>query len=140
MGDGGSLVIGFALAVLIARTTFYNPAEQGTGIARGWYGIFMPLAILAVPLYDLFTVSLLRLKQGRSPLVGDQQHYSHRLVTRSFIPRCGRCHLVHCRGHGYVRCFPGSSRTMAGYSRGCADSAHSCHARRARTCQSACFR
>ncbi len=87
MGDGGSLVIGFALAVLVARTTFYNPAEQGTGLGTGWYGIFMPLAILAVPLYDLVTVSVLRISQGRSPLVGDQQHYSHRLVMRGLSRR-----------------------------------------------------
>ena len=47
----------------------------------------MPLAILAVPLYDLITVSILRLKQGRSPFVGDQQHYSHRLVERGLSSR-----------------------------------------------------
>ena len=95
MGDGGSLVIGFALAVLIARTTFYNPAEQGTGMGSGWYGIFMPLAILAVPLYDLVTVSLLRLTQGRSPFVGDQQHYSHRLVARGLSSR-GAVGVIWC--------------------------------------------
>ncbi|MDG2422559.1 MAG: MraY family glycosyltransferase [Phycisphaerales bacterium] len=95
LGDGGSLVIGFTLAVLVARTTFYNPAEQGTGLGSGWYGIFMPLAILAVPLYDMVTVSLLRLRQGRSPLVGDQQHYSHRLVARGLSPR-GAVAVIWC--------------------------------------------
>jgi UDP-GlcNAc:undecaprenyl-phosphate GlcNAc-1-phosphate transferase len=40
----------------------------------------MPLVVLAVPMYDLVSVSLLRIVQGRSPLVGDQQHLSHRLV------------------------------------------------------------
>ena len=95
LGDGGSLVIGFALAVLVARTTFYNPAEHGTGLGSGWYGIFMPLAILAVPLYDLVTVSALRLRQGRSPLVGDQQHYSHRLVDRGLSPR-GAVMVIWC--------------------------------------------
>lgn len=87
MGDCGSLVIGFALAVFVARTTFYNPSEQGTGLGTGWYGIFMPLAILAVPLYDLVTVTVLRLSQGRSPFIGDQQHYSHRLVSRGLSER-----------------------------------------------------
>ena len=87
MGDGGSLVIGFALAVLVARTTFYNPQAQDTGLGTGWYSVFMPLAILAVPLYDMVTVSILRISQGRSPLVGDQQHYSHRLVKRGLSRR-----------------------------------------------------
>jgi UDP-GlcNAc:undecaprenyl-phosphate GlcNAc-1-phosphate transferase len=79
MGDGGSLVVGFTLAFLTVRTTYYDP-----GAAGGWYGVFMPLAVLAVPLYDFTTVSVLRVSQGKSPFVGDQQHLSHRLVRRGF--------------------------------------------------------
>lgn len=79
MGDGGSLVVGFTLAFLTVRTTYYDPEAAG-----GWYGVFMPLAVLAVPLYDFVSVSLVRLSQGRSPFVGDQQHLSHRLVQRGF--------------------------------------------------------
>lgn len=79
MGDGGSLVIGFTLAFLTVRTTYYDPEQAG-----GWYAIFMPLAVLAVPLYDFVAVSVIRLRQGRSPFVGDQQHLSHRLVRRGF--------------------------------------------------------
>ncbi|MBK7405411.1 MAG: undecaprenyl/decaprenyl-phosphate alpha-N-acetylglucosaminyl 1-phosphate transferase [Phycisphaerales bacterium] len=79
MGDGGSLILGFTLAFLTVRTTYYDPARAG-----GWYGVFMPLAVLAVPLYDFLAVSLIRVRQGRSPFVGDQQHLSHRLVRRGF--------------------------------------------------------
>lgn len=79
MGDGGSLVLGFVLAFLTVRTTYYDPVSAG-----GWYGVFMPLAVLAVPLYDFISVSLVRISQGKSPLVGDQQHLSHRLVLRGF--------------------------------------------------------
>jgi UDP-GlcNAc:undecaprenyl-phosphate GlcNAc-1-phosphate transferase len=82
MGDGGSLVIGFLLAVLTARTTFYHPALGGA-----WYGVFMPVVILAVPLYDFCTVTAIRLRQGKSPFVGDQQHFSHRLVQRGLSRR-----------------------------------------------------
>ena len=82
MGDRGSLVVGFLLAVLTVRTTYYDPQLGG-----GWYGVFMPLVVLAIPLYDVLTVTLIRLKQGRSPLVGDQQHFSHRLVQRGLSPR-----------------------------------------------------
>jgi len=80
MGDGGSLVIGFLLAFLTTRTTFYH----GNEAAGGWYGVLMPLVILAVPLYDLISVSVIRIRQGKSPLVGDQQHFSHRFVMRGF--------------------------------------------------------
>jgi UDP-GlcNAc:undecaprenyl-phosphate GlcNAc-1-phosphate transferase len=36
--------------------------------------------VLAVPLYDLTTVLWIRLREGRSPFVGDKSHFSHRLV------------------------------------------------------------
>ena len=32
-------------------------------------------------------MTLLRLTQGRNPLVGDQQHFSHRLMQRGLSPR-----------------------------------------------------
>jgi UDP-GlcNAc:undecaprenyl-phosphate GlcNAc-1-phosphate transferase len=87
MGDGGSLVVGFILAVLTARTTFYNPEQAEYALGSAWYGVFMPIVILAVPLYDFTTVTLLRLAQGKSPFVGDQQHFSHRLVMRGLSKR-----------------------------------------------------
>ncbi|MHC4948907.1 MAG: MraY family glycosyltransferase [Planctomycetota bacterium] len=82
MGDGGSLIVGFLLAVLTARTTFYHPDLGG-----GWYAVLMPPIVLAIPLYDFATVTLIRLRQGRNPLVGDQQHFSHRLVERGLSRR-----------------------------------------------------
>ena len=75
MGDGGSLVVGFLLAFLTVRMTYRGAGEP-------WHAIFMPLCVLAVPLYDLVTVSVIRLSQGRSPLVGDQQHFTHRMRAR----------------------------------------------------------
>jgi UDP-GlcNAc:undecaprenyl-phosphate GlcNAc-1-phosphate transferase len=86
MGDGGSLVLGFLLAFLTVRTTYYS-SSAGTPLAGGWYGVFMPLIVLAVPLYDLASVVLIRVRQGRSPLVGDLQHLSHRLVRRGMSRR-----------------------------------------------------
>jgi UDP-GlcNAc:undecaprenyl-phosphate GlcNAc-1-phosphate transferase len=87
MGDGGSLVVGFLLAVLTARTTYYNPDEPDFALGGGWYGVFMPVIVLAIPLYDFITVTTIRLVQGKSPFVGDQQHFSHRLVQRGLSKR-----------------------------------------------------
>ena len=87
MGDGGSMVIGFVLAVLTARTTYYDPQQDDVALGGAWYGVFMPLIVLAIPLYDFTTVSFLRVKQGKSPFVGDQQHFSHRLVQRGLSRR-----------------------------------------------------
>jgi UDP-GlcNAc:undecaprenyl-phosphate GlcNAc-1-phosphate transferase len=76
-GDACSLVIGFFLAMLTLRTTYYNQAQSGQ-----WYSVFTPLIVMAVPLYDFISVTALRIKQGKSPFVGDTQHFSHRLKKR----------------------------------------------------------
>ncbi|MGJ8635456.1 MAG: glycosyltransferase family 4 protein [Phycisphaerales bacterium] len=81
MGDGGSLVIGFILAITTVRTTYISPDTTGPS-AGAWYALLMPIAVLAVPLYDQFSVILIRLSQGKSPFVGDMQHFSHRLRDR----------------------------------------------------------
>lgn len=74
MGDAGSLVMGFVIALLSVRTTYYHQAASGQ-----WYPVLLPLVALAVPLYDFASVMTIRLWQGKSPFVGDTQHFSHRL-------------------------------------------------------------
>ena len=82
MGDCGSMVVGFFVALLTLRTTYYDP-EAGTKL----YSVFMPAVVMAVPLYDFTSVTFLRLKQGKSPFVGDTQHFSHRLKRRGLSDR-----------------------------------------------------
>jgi UDP-GlcNAc:undecaprenyl-phosphate/decaprenyl-phosphate GlcNAc-1-phosphate transferase len=79
MGDGGSLVLGFLLAFLTVRVTYYEGPDGPLG--GGWYAVFMPLVVLAVPIYDFVSVVSIRISQGKSPFVGDMQHLSHRLVN-----------------------------------------------------------
>jgi UDP-GlcNAc:undecaprenyl-phosphate GlcNAc-1-phosphate transferase len=94
MGDGGSLVLGLLLAVISIRTTYFD-TEVGTAASGGakqgapgaWYGVLMPLMVLAIPLYDFTSVTLIRLAQGKSPFVGDQNHFSHRLVRKGLSRR-----------------------------------------------------
>jgi len=73
MGDAGSYLIGYLLAVSTLTATF-----AGNSVPR--HAILAPLCVLAVPLYDTITVVFIRLRQGRSPFVGDKSHFSHRLV------------------------------------------------------------
>ncbi len=77
MGDAGSLVVGFFVALLTLRTTYYHQAQSGV-----WYPVLLPAIVMAVPLYDFVSVTLLRISQGKSPFVGDTQHFSHRLKKR----------------------------------------------------------
>ena len=77
MGDAGSMVVGFVVAMLTLRTTYYHEALSGR-----WYPVLMPLVVMAVPLYDFLSVTILRISQAKSPFVGDTQHFSHRLRKR----------------------------------------------------------
>ncbi|MFT5424906.1 MAG: UDP-GlcNAc:undecaprenyl-phosphate GlcNAc-1-phosphate transferase [Phycisphaerales bacterium] len=88
MGDGGSLVVGFLLAFLTIRTTYAAPSAGGDPFESGqWYTLLMPVVVLAIPLYDFVSVTLIRLAQGKSPFKGDLQHFSHRLVQRGLSVR-----------------------------------------------------
>lgn len=78
MGDAGSLVIGFCVGAMTLKTTYYHHGNLGEGRAA----VFIPLIAMAVPLYDFTSVTALRIKQGKSPFVGDTQHFSHRLKRR----------------------------------------------------------
>jgi len=73
MGDAGSYFTGYILAASTLAATF-----SGTSLPR--HAILAPLCILAVPLYDTVTVVFIRLKNGKSPFEGDNNHFSHRLV------------------------------------------------------------
>ncbi len=84
MGDSGSLLIGLILGTLTVRTTALQPGEH---FGAGWYSVFAPVIVLAVPLYDLIVVSIIRLSRGKSPFVGDTNHFSHRLVARGMSRR-----------------------------------------------------
>jgi UDP-GlcNAc:undecaprenyl-phosphate GlcNAc-1-phosphate transferase len=84
MGDGGSLVTGLLLGILTVRTTCLPP---GAAWSQRWYAVFAPLIVLALPLYDLIVVSAIRMARGKSPFVGDTNHFSHRLVARGMSRR-----------------------------------------------------
>jgi len=77
MGDAGSLVIGFFLAVLTVLTTYYESGVDPTPL-----GVIVPLMVLAVPLYDVTSVVTHRLRAGHNPFHADRRHFSHRLMNR----------------------------------------------------------
>ncbi|HNX27006.1 MAG TPA: MraY family glycosyltransferase [Phycisphaerae bacterium] len=83
MGDAGSLVTGFLLAVASCLTTYIVPSSHGGCSAA----VAVPLLLMAVPLYDTFSVMYIRLSEGRNPMVGDRRHFSHRLVSRGMSTR-----------------------------------------------------
>ncbi|MDR0823006.1 MAG: undecaprenyl/decaprenyl-phosphate alpha-N-acetylglucosaminyl 1-phosphate transferase [Endomicrobium sp.] len=70
LGDAGSLFIGFVLACLSLGTSYSSMTE---------IGVFAPLFILAIPIYETFLVSMFRMRKGKSPLLGSKDHYALRL-------------------------------------------------------------
>ena len=75
MGDSGSLFCGFVLA-LVALGTKYTEVNP--------LGVYAPLFILAIPIYDTFFVSVLRLRRGHSPFIGSKDHFALRLEKLGF--------------------------------------------------------
>lgn len=74
MGDAGSYFVGFSIAIatLLATYTTYHGTTQ--------HAVAAPLMMMAVPLYDMVSVLLIRIRERRSPFHADKSHFSHRLV------------------------------------------------------------
>jgi len=75
MGDCGSLTLGFLLAGLSVGTHYSRINDVG---------VFAPLLILFIPVFDTFFVSVLRLNQGKSPFLGSKDHFALRLEKLGF--------------------------------------------------------
>jgi UDP-GlcNAc:undecaprenyl-phosphate GlcNAc-1-phosphate transferase len=73
MGDAGSLLLGFVLAVLGIKLQF-----AGRPLGATW---MIPIVILGVPIFDTTLVVLSRLRRRRHIHQGGKDHTSHRLVT-----------------------------------------------------------
>jgi len=80
LGDAGSHLTGYLLAVLAILPHFYTAANPRP------LAVLSPLLILAVPLGDLVWVVALRWRLGKPVYLGDNNHLSHRLVRAGFPP------------------------------------------------------
>lgn len=80
LGDSGSHLVGFICAVLAILPHFYTKTNPRP------LAVLAPLVILAVPLFDLVSVVLIRWRAGKPFYVGDTNHISHRLVRSGLSP------------------------------------------------------
>ncbi len=74
MGDAGSLFIGFTLAALTVSNSYVTTGSVSK------LPVVVPILVLGVPLFDTFSVMVIRWKEKRPLFVGDKCHFSHRLV------------------------------------------------------------
>ena len=91
MGDAGSHFLGFMLAVQGTLTKFYLDDQSPTIMP-----MFIPLLILALPIFDTFAVVLIRLQIGKPIYSGDHNHISHRFRRLGMGPgqAVGMVHLL----------------------------------------------
>jgi len=75
MGDAGSLLLGYMVSILTIIFTFYR-----TQADYPFYVFFVPLLVVAVPLFDTISVVIIRLKNHKPIFKGDMNHLAHRLI------------------------------------------------------------
>lgn len=76
MGDSGSLMLGFTLSYLGIKISM-----AGASIPPPPQGILIPLSVLAIPAFDLFRVSVGRIRKGIHPFHPDKTHIHHLLMN-----------------------------------------------------------
>lgn len=76
MGDAGSQLLGFAVAVLSVRATQGEASQISATI---------PVLLLAVPILDTLSVMVQRVSEGRSPFSADKNHIHHKLLALGFV-------------------------------------------------------
>ncbi|UBF25378.1 undecaprenyl/decaprenyl-phosphate alpha-N-acetylglucosaminyl 1-phosphate transferase [Kovacikia minuta CCNUW1] len=78
MGDGGAYFMGFTLA-----------GVGIIGLVKGvtTVAVLLPYLILAVPILDISSVVIDRLRRGKSPFAADKRHLHHRLLQAGLSQR-----------------------------------------------------
>jgi len=81
MGDTGSLLIGYTLAALTVSNSYVTTRSISQ------LPVVVPVLVLGVPLFDTFSVMVIRWRERRPLFVGDKCHFSHRLVELGMTVR-----------------------------------------------------
>lgn len=81
MGDAGSLFLGFTLAALTVSNSYVTTRSVSK------LPVVVPILVLGVPLFDTFSVMVIRWKEKRPLFIGDKCHFSHRLVELGMSTR-----------------------------------------------------
>ena len=85
MGDTGSLVIGFTMAVFAIRFNEIDAAGKSFYDLKSTPSV--SIAILIVPLYDTLRVIILRFRNHQSFFVADNRHIHHMMLRAGLTHR-----------------------------------------------------
>jgi UDP-GlcNAc:undecaprenyl-phosphate/decaprenyl-phosphate GlcNAc-1-phosphate transferase len=97
MGDTGSLVLGFVVAILCVRLIQVNSMVSQPLLRN--IPLFA-LAIVLVPVYDTVRVFALRMWKGQSPFTADKTHIHH-LLTNAGLSH-GVSSTIICLIHAFI--------------------------------------
>ena len=97
MGDTGSLLLGFVIAVLCVRLMQVNVFTEKSVLANA--PVFI-LGIVFIPVFDTLRVFAKRIWKGKSPFVADKTHIHHLLTNQGFSH--GFAAKLICFIHGFV--------------------------------------
>ena len=81
MGDTGSLMLGFVVAVLCIRMTQVNIVVTNPVFP---HALVFVAAIVFIPIFDTVRVFATRIWKGKSPFVADRTHIHHLLTNQGF--------------------------------------------------------
>lgn len=85
MGDTGSLLLGFLLAVVAIEFAEFNKPENAPLLKYSMNSApAVALGILIVPVIDTTRIFLYRISKGRSPFTADKNHIHHNMLTLGF--------------------------------------------------------
>jgi len=79
MGDTGSLIIGFLLSMFALNFIQLN-IEYRFNPNASFSAPILAIVVLIVPIFDTLRVFIVRLKDKKSPFIGDRNHLHHILI------------------------------------------------------------
>jgi UDP-N-acetylmuramyl pentapeptide phosphotransferase/UDP-N-acetylglucosamine-1-phosphate transferase len=84
MGDTGSLILGFLVAVFTISFMEMNSVRTETPIPYRFSSAGMALSVIILPAVDTIRVFVRRLMHGSSPFRADKSHIHHRLLSLGY--------------------------------------------------------
>lgn len=97
MGDTGSLLLGFTLAVLGIRLVQVNAIHASSALP---HALVFVMAVVWIPVFDTARVFALRIWKGQSPFVADRSHIHH-ILTNAGYSHAFSAKLI-CFIHGFI--------------------------------------
>ncbi|HWN89588.1 MAG TPA: MraY family glycosyltransferase [Chitinophagaceae bacterium] len=97
MGDTGSLILGFIIAVLCVQLMKINSVHPVPVVPNIYVFTF---GIVMIPVLDTLRVFGLRIWKGRSPFSADKTHIHHLITTKGFTH--GFAARIICVFHGFI--------------------------------------